>query len=286
MANNCCPTDVVDGGTFLDPTIQNPEVYGGVFTAITLAGGVTLGDDATKQQLANQLCEKLETCIKQWVNGNTFVDVTLTQPVVNGGIINGGAIQGAVQLDEAARQFIAEQLSERLCAVMAPCITQLVNSTIDETKIAAVFTNCNGEAHAPGAQLPSCAEVQSQIELAVTSLPVADVVKTLSFNDSERKLYLRTQLTDGTEQVWEVNLSALGGQVSVDGVTIGGTGTAEDPLHVITQDYDGTPSRTIGEELSTDVCGSRTYLLGMPAKWIEFDGYLIPVYSKPVEPTP
>lgn len=123
MANNCCPTEFINGGIFIDPTIQNPTVNGGVFNGITLKNGVTLADDATKQQVVDQICEKFEPCIKQWVNSNSFSHVTFDESTLTHAIIENFTLQGTVQLADSVRKSMAEQLCENL----RTCVEGYVN---------------------------------------------------------------------------------------------------------------------------------------------------------------
>lgn len=467
MANNCCPTEFINGGIFIDPTIQNPTVNGGVLSGVTLKSGVTLADDATKQQIVDQLCEKFETCIKHWVNNNSFTAVTLDQSTFTHAIIENSTLQGTVELSASVRASIAEQLCENLrscvegyvtggtfdsvtltsaivnglslggeltiapstlaqlvqalcpeledcvadhvnshtftavtlqdpvlksatmsggvsldtttaqafvtgirtpfnsaakeefdknlkdvkpadigalpaekpsitlaqitastisgnnsitgnqidnnsgtgneftdtalngntsftgeilldtdaskslCRQLETCITGLIDSTFNASTVAAVFQDCNGAPHSPGTRLPTCSDLSTQIELAIKSLPALDVIKGVAYDEANRKLIITTQLADGTEQKWEISLDSLGGQVVSDGITIGGTGTTGDPLHALLPEFEGTPVTSTGEELPTVLFGSRGQLLGTPDKWIDFGGYLIPVFNKP-----
>lgn len=67
MASNCGNKNL-DGGTFSDVTLDDPQINGGmardlVLRGATLNGGVAL-DNSTAQDLASQLCSYLAGCFK------------------------------------------------------------------------------------------------------------------------------------------------------------------------------------------------------------------------------
>ena len=110
-------------------------------------------------------------------------------------------------------------------------------------------------------------------------MPISDVITGLTYDDTAHKIVLETTLSGGQPQKWEIALDELGGQVVADNVTIGGTGTTKDPLHVILEESDSRPVETNETWLSTKVMGNREVLLGTDT-FLEFNGMLIPAYRK------
>lgn len=135
MANNCCATVYVDGGTWIDITLVNPNIMGGVFNNSTLTGGVSL-DAATATAIANQICGDLSACIQNYVDNGTFTGTTLDSVLVRMGTLVNASLTGTVGLDATARTSIATAI----CADLEGCIT----STIESAALTALnATNAN-----------------------------------------------------------------------------------------------------------------------------------------------
>lgn len=131
MSNNCCDTEIVLGGTIINPIITNPEITGGSITGGALLGGVTL-DDATSTAIANQICSKLDSCMQGYINDGTFNNVTLHDASLMQGTLTSPTINGAVVLDQVARDTIATAL----CASLETCIIGTVSgSTLTDVTI-------------------------------------------------------------------------------------------------------------------------------------------------------
>jgi hypothetical protein len=360
MSNNCCSTQYVNGGTWVDITLVTPQLIGATLNNTTLTGGVQL-DAATAAGLADQLCSYLETCVQEVVDGGSFSSVTLMQAILNMPTIVNATLSGAVTLDEAAKLTLASALCDsmqgciqavidatlptdigavaaqdgqatnlnvtggassdvtfnggviqnstgagnnlgdttlsgtttitgqvpldtealaHLCAQLQPCISAAIDAATDINLIAGVFQDCAGAPRAPGVRIPSCEEMNSAIALAMAQLPALDVISSVTYTPDTHTLTVTTTLDDGTTQEWQIDLSSLGGQVLADGVTIGGTGVVGDPLRALLVETVAKPVTT-GTAIPTDIHGSRTALLGEPDKWVEFGGYVFPVYNKP-----
>lgn len=291
MANNCCATVYVDGGTWNNITLINPDIKGGVLESVTMTGGVTL-DTTTSAALATQICSDLAPCIQKKVDGGTFTGVTLSAPkltsaAITGGTITGGTlvgpttIKGQVPLDSVALAH--------LCTQLGPCIDDKVDdsvaATVTPSYIAGVFHDCAGAPRAPGVKLPSCADMTAAIELAVAELPALDIVTGFSYDTTTQLLTLATELSNGTPQKWAVHIETGGSggitEVVVDKVTIAGDGTAAAPLHVIMAKTTTIKAVTTGTALPTNIHGSRAALLGQPDAWVNIGGYLFPAYTPP-----
>lgn len=362
MSNNCCATQYVNGGTWVDITLVNPTVMGATLNNTTMTGGMTL-DAATAAGLADQLCAHLESCVADVVNGGTFSTLTLLQSILNMPTIVNAAMAGVVTLDETAKITLAAALCEsmqgciesviaatlptdigavaaengqatnlsitggtsndvtingstvqnstgvgntfggttlagptlitgqvsmdtealsHMCSQLMTCINEAIDAATDINLIAGVFQDCNGAPRAPGVRIPSCEDMSSAISLAMAQLPALDVISSVTYNPDTHTLTVTTTLDDGTTQEWQIDLSSLGGQVLADGITIAGTGVVGDPLRALLIETTPKPVTT-GPEIPTDIHGGRTALLGQPDKWLEFGGYVIPVYDKPAE---
>lgn len=144
MANNCCDTQIIDGGTILQPTITDPIITGGTWTGGRLEGGVTF-DEATSVAVASQVCAYLQECILQAINGSTLADVTLNNPVINdaqlrNAVIESLTINGNIQLDDTAKTLLASQITEALKPNLEAWIQGLIDTSIDYP-----VTSVNGE---------------------------------------------------------------------------------------------------------------------------------------------
>lgn len=132
MANNCCATVYVDGGTWVDTTLVNPKVTGGVFNNSVLTGGVSL-DAATATAIANQICDDISTCIQNYVDKGVFTGTTLDTVLVRMATLVNVSLKGAVELDATARTAIASAI----CSDLEGCIT----STIESAALTALKVN-------------------------------------------------------------------------------------------------------------------------------------------------
>lgn len=144
MANNCCDSQVVDGGTILQPTVTDPIISGGSWTGGRLEGGVTF-DEATATAVASQVCAYLGDCIIQSLEGNTLADVTLTNPTINGAelqnaVVTALTVNGTIQLDDTAKTLLAAQITEALKPNLESWIQGLITTSIDYP-----VTSVNGE---------------------------------------------------------------------------------------------------------------------------------------------
>lgn len=138
MANNCCPTEFIVGGTFVDVTLLRPDIMGGTLTGVTLKGGVTL-DDATKIDLADQLCPALSSCIQAAVDGGSFTGITLQDSVLMLSKLINATLEGTVTLDAAA----ATSIATAICQDLRDCvIAHVENNAINGMNVtAAILTN-------------------------------------------------------------------------------------------------------------------------------------------------
>lgn len=131
MSNNCCGTDYTQGGTWEDVTLITPDIVDAVMKNTTLNGGVKL-DDATAQDIADQICNKLKECIKGHIENGTFDNVTLTKAVLISSTLTNAVFDGTVSLDDATKaSFVSE-----LCEEFKPCIIKHIQEA-DLTKLTA-----------------------------------------------------------------------------------------------------------------------------------------------------
>ena len=71
----CVTTGPVDGGTFNDTILNNPEIHGGVITGSEISGAQIKDsiaiDDAAAVQLANSLCPFIQDCVSPGVSSSS-----------------------------------------------------------------------------------------------------------------------------------------------------------------------------------------------------------------------
>lgn len=95
-------------------------------------------------------------------DGGTWNDPTIINPVMINGKstdleVSGLRITNNVFIDDAAAQALAAQL----CPHVGDCLD------ITNNDIAAVFKDCHGADHVPGANIPTCAQMEQAIAKAV-----------------------------------------------------------------------------------------------------------------------
>lgn len=226
------------------PLLVNPTITGGTATNIEVQGG----------KLSN-------------VSGtNISIDV---------GRLKNMTLAGQIPLDTEAKEHLCKQLTD--------CIIGIMDDAFSQQDVAAVFADCDGAPRSPGTRIVSCSDLKNALALTeqkiINQMPISDVITGLTYDGTAHKIVLETTLSGGQPQKWEIALDELGGQVVADNVTIGGTGTTKDPLHVILEESDSRPVETNETWLSTKVMGNREVLLGTDT-FLEIDGMLIPAYRK------
>lgn len=95
-------------------------------------------------------------------DGGTWNDPTIINPVIINGKstdleVSGLRITNNVFIDDAS----AQALAKALCTHVQECMT------ITDVDIASVFKDCHGAEHVPGAQIPTCAQMEQAITQAV-----------------------------------------------------------------------------------------------------------------------
>lgn len=133
MSNNCCGTDYTQGGTWEGVTLIVPAIVDAVMKNTTLNGGVHF-DDATAQDVVDQICDKLRACVKEHVEAVKLerlraTDVTLTDT----------ALRGDLELSKDASDAIYEAI-EAAIASKASEIVGMAISSLSPSDINAVDT--------------------------------------------------------------------------------------------------------------------------------------------------
>lgn len=137
MSNNCCGTDYTQGGTWEGVTLITPDIVDAVMKNTTLNGGVHF-DDATAQDIVDQICDKLKACVKGHVENGTFDNVTLNKAVLISSTLTNAVFDGTVSLDDATKaSFVSE-----LCEEFKPCIIKHIQEA-DLTKLTASNASLN-----------------------------------------------------------------------------------------------------------------------------------------------
>lgn len=113
--NNCCDNAYQDGGTINEPQILNPEVIGGILKGVALQDGVKL-DELTAIDLASQLCPKLQECILQAIDGQSFKDLTLENTT----------FRGSMSFDTES----AVDVVNAICQHMTDCVIGIIKDNI------------------------------------------------------------------------------------------------------------------------------------------------------------
>lgn len=113
--NNCCDNAYQDGGTINEPQILNPEVIGGILKGVALQDGVKL-DELTAIDLASQLCPKLQECILQAIDGQSFKDLTLENTT----------FRGSMSFDTES----AVDVVNAICQHMADCVIGIIKDNV------------------------------------------------------------------------------------------------------------------------------------------------------------
>lgn len=149
----------------------------------------------------------------------------------------------------------------------------LYSSGADPATIAAVFNDCTGAAQVPGAQIPTCAEMNAAITAAIGT--ITDLHLTgASFNGTTQVLTLT--MSDST--TYTADLSELKSVVVGAGLT--GDGTTATPVKIdVTAATAVAP--TTGTDIPLDIMGGRTMLMGTPVGYISIDtDKVVPYYAK------
>lgn len=113
--NNCCDNAYQDGGTINEPQILNPEVIGGILKGVALQDGVKL-DELTAIDLASQLCPKLQECILQAIDGQSFKDLTLENTT----------FRGSMSFDTES----AVDVVNAICQHMTDCVIGIIKDNV------------------------------------------------------------------------------------------------------------------------------------------------------------
>lgn len=113
--NNCCDNAYQDGGTIDEPQILNPEVIGGILKGVALQDGVKL-DELTAIDLASQLCPKLQECILQAIDGQSFKDLTLENTT----------FRGSMSFDTES----AVDVVNAICQHMTDCVIGIIKDNV------------------------------------------------------------------------------------------------------------------------------------------------------------
>lgn len=113
--NNCCDNAYQDGGTINEPQILNPEVIGGILKGVALQDGVKL-DELTAIDLASQLCPKLQECILQAIDGQSFKDLTLENTT----------FRGSMSFDTES----AVDVVNAICQHMTDCVISIIKDNV------------------------------------------------------------------------------------------------------------------------------------------------------------
>lgn len=90
-------------------------------------------------------------------------DSEIVNGTITGTELSNVSVSGSMELDEKT----LEQLGKALCPHVAGCVE------IPIEDVAAVFKNCAGAPHTPGASVPTCDEMQQAIEAGMQFRPVA-----------------------------------------------------------------------------------------------------------------
>lgn len=113
--SNCCPVDVVNGGSFLSPEILTPIIHGAV-----LNSGVTI-DSVTAQKLVEQLCPVLDSCIVTILSRNELSNLELRDTGLSGTT----SIEGIVRLSE----YTAKSFVDGIMSSLEPELLKYINKT-------------------------------------------------------------------------------------------------------------------------------------------------------------
>lgn len=106
-------------------------------------------------------------------NGGTYNDIIANNPTINGGTLTGSELSNVILSNNiTVSDSIAEQLAAAMCEYVKDCVE------FPAEDVAAVFNDCGGKAHVPGAQLPTCEEMNAAITTAmipntVTAVPTS-----------------------------------------------------------------------------------------------------------------
>lgn len=113
--NNCCDNAYQDGGTINEPQILSPEVIGGILKGVALQDGVKL-DELTAIDLASQLCPKLQECILQAIDGQSFKDLKLENTT----------FRGSMSFDTES----AVDVVKAICQHMTDCVIGIIKDNV------------------------------------------------------------------------------------------------------------------------------------------------------------
>lgn len=88
-----------------------------------------------------------------------IINSSITASTIVDSEFRAGTITGGVTLDEASMATLATQL----CPLIQDCVT------VPPGSIAGVFNNCTGTPHVAGANIPTCGEMTTSINSAISS---------------------------------------------------------------------------------------------------------------------
>lgn len=292
-------------------TFNNLNIVGGTFTNPTVNGAVTLDSFAASSFLA-AIQTALKPIVDQWiatallnlnpasigavaavngiatnltVTGGTANNITLNGSYFNNGtgvnntftgttLVGPTTVTGQIPFDSAALAHV--------CAQLQPCITDIIDNAFDPAYIASIFRDCTGVARAPGTMIPSCADMNYAIELAINNLGLGEILEDATYDPVTKILTLTFLLSDGTTKTVDIDLSSISVDVEVDGVTIVGSGSLADPFRVNMAPSADVPDNTTGSDLPTTLIGEdRNSVLATPFTYLEYNNFLIPAYQKP-----
>lgn len=268
-----CINSYINGGNF-----TNVGIVGATLFSSSINGPVSM-DATAKTSIAQALCADLETCIDGYVNNGTFTGITL-----DASTLNNASLTGTLTTDPTVISSFLASASTQLETLIEPWINSAVAAVTPES-IGAIAAN---------AGVGTTTELMQPV---ITSGVIGNSVGSNNVFTGTRLVGPTTitgQVPLDTEALQHLCLQLqtcvdgdIGDLQHVDGVTIGGDGSEADPWHVIAPTGANVAPATTGDDLSTNVYGDRSALLGKPLTFLDFNGFGIPVYELlPLPPTP
>lgn len=95
-------------------------------------------------------------------DGGVWSNATIIDPTLNGGsVANSTLTNVTLSSNITIDDDVAQKITDAICPHVNKCVV------FDETQVAAVFRNCSGVEHEPGAQIPTCNEMDQAIAEAM-----------------------------------------------------------------------------------------------------------------------
>lgn len=131
--SNCLPDKLTTGGIFEDTTIIRGKLIDAILTNPTITGGISI-DSATADQLADQLCAPLGTCIDNTLR-TILSTSTIDKVSFTNAIIEGLNLKGLVTLNEDAKKSLYSELQAQIDAEINSAITAALAKELTNIKV-------------------------------------------------------------------------------------------------------------------------------------------------------